>query len=91
MSDNTWKHLLNILMNTSSIDSTENFDWIRSPFEVEMNDVAGREEELAELSVIEVEKFFLNSILFLFIYIMLVLIVTGKLVSCNNVFYFITY
>ena len=65
MSDNTWKHLLNILMNTSSIDSTENFDWIRSPFEVEMTDVAGREEEeLAELSVIEVEKFFLNSICF---------------------------
>lgn len=32
-------------------DNIENFDWIRSPFEVEMSDLAGREqEELAELS-----------------------------------------
>jgi len=32
-------------------DNIENFDWIRDPFDVEMNDLAGRElEELAELS-----------------------------------------
>jgi len=32
-------------------DNTENFDWIRSPFDVEMSDLAVHElEELAELS-----------------------------------------